>query len=229
MEGLFTFYPLLTILLGLIWALIYLRLPEVRREMITLGLFAVILMPVMVFIGIDTKEIANQFAQISVFDLLFVFIVAGIAGTIFHAIFGKHYHRLPTKLNKNTTAPTQLWLLRLFIIFLLFVWMIIISTILLKIPSSYSVLLASIVIAMYVVSHRHDLLADAIWSGFLTSFAVLLSGIMASIVSGADLDFTFVSSSLMIGPVPLDILLWSLAIGFAAGPLYEYVRTFELN
>ncbi len=229
MEVLLSFYSLLSILLGLVWLLLFLRSKEVRQEMLILGVMAMFILPTTTLVLGSAEELKNSLAQLTIFDLSFAFFMAGIAGAIYHNLFGKHYHRLMPKNAVPKKLDAKFYLLQMFLIFTIFVWSVVILSLWLELNTALSILISAVVAAMYMVLHRLDLLRDALWSGLLTMLVAFVSGTLVSIVSGATLWSNLVESSILIGSVPLDLLLWSMSLGLIAGPLYEYTRHLEIN
>ncbi|MBU1126125.1 MAG: hypothetical protein ABH826_03315 [Patescibacteria group bacterium] len=229
MEDFLSFYPLVSILLALVWLLLFLRQEEVRKEMLILGVFSLFILPTTILVLSRAEDVTNSLANFTLFDLLFAFTVAGIAGAVYHNFFGKHYHLLSAPKSRKQSADVQLYLLRMFIIILLFVWAVVFLTYFFAISTALAMLITASCLGIYIVVHRKDLLRDTIWSGVLTTIVVFIAGTLVSTISGATLDVSLVESSKMIGSVPLDLLLWSLALGLAAGPLYEYTRHIELK
>ena len=207
--------------------------PELRREMLVLGIFALFLLPLAFTVNTSTTdEIQQGFQALSLLDLLFSFLLAGIAGTIYHALFGKHYHKLPkakSLVRKKQDQVAQFWLMRLFLAFLIFAWSVILLAFFFSLTMPTAVFLGAVLVAIYLVSHRQDLLVDTIASALLTAFIVFTSAWIAS--QFAQIDFTIapVASSTTVLGVPADLLVWSAAIGLAIGPLYEFIRRFELE
>ncbi|MFH1631591.1 MAG: hypothetical protein ABIA47_01015 [bacterium] len=226
----FTYYNIFVIILALVWFLIYLTHQDVRREMLVLGIFAIFLMPLAFTLGDPASlDAQSKFAQIQIADVLFAFTLAGIAGASFHALFGKHYHKLPKSKRPTEALPAQVWLMRLLIAFLIFVWGVVLLTIIFELSTTQAALISAIVIAVYVVSHRHDLLSDAIWSAFLTTIIVFLASLLATLFTGVDFTIGPISSTATFLDVPVDLLVWSAALGLALGPLYEFIRRFEVK
>ena len=232
MEVLFTYYEILTLILALVWVFIYLREPELRRELLILGFLSVLVLPLAFTIDGPIDEVAQEFSRLTITDIVFSFVIGGIAGTIFHVIFGKHYHTLP-KLKPKSGEPgantAQLWLMRLFIAVLLFLWGVVFLNAAFHMTIPAAVFVSAFVLGTYIVSHRHDLLFDAIWSGLLTSVIVFSSSTIATVFTNVDLTIAPVSTGYVFLDVPVDLLLWSLALGFALGPIYEYARRLELS
>lgn len=220
-------FPLFTLLLLIAWIIIFALHKELRREMIILSLCAFFLAPIIVTVkGGDTSLVAERFSGLHFFDLLFSFTVAGLAGSIYHAIFGKHYHRLPKIKSKKATDGTlvQIWLIRLFIGTLIFLWGIVFCTFAFDLSPAPAALVTGIVMGVYIVIHRHDLLADTLLSGLLTGLVAFIAGSIALFGTSIDFQSALIAEHGYIGNIPIDLVTWSVAFGFGLGPLYEYIR-----
>lgn len=233
MEDLFSFYGLTTFLVGLVWAVIYSLRPDLRREQLILGILGALLVPLYFIADLhDAVTVSLAFDSLSAVDLVFAFFISGVAGTIFHAIFGKFYHHLPRREKLPPTKQkklAQLWIARLFLMWLLFLWGVLFMTVALEIPVPQAVLVGSIIFMLYIVSHHHDLFVDAVWGSFLTTFIVFVAGTIAVYTVGADSNISLVRGPYLALGVPLDLLFYSAALGVATGPIYECVRNLKLN
>lgn len=233
MEELLSYYSVFTMVLGLIWLAIFILQAELRREMLILGVFSLFLLPLAFTVGtVDAVILDYRFAQLSLADLFFSFFITGIAGSIFHAVFGKHYHRLPKvrmRGRKEEEHVAQFWMMRLFLSLLIFVWAVVLLALVFDLELPEAVLLSAIGFLIYILSHRRDLLADSLWSAALTAMIVFISASIAGIISTTSFEISPVYSAAFIGNVPVDLIIWSLALGLALGPLYEYIRRYELT
>lgn len=216
----FSQFQLITAIISAIWLWIFINKVEVRREMIILGLFSIFLMPIVLVVSnFGVSEIINQFKLLSIFEIIFTFGLAGIAGTIFHVLFGKHYHVLPKmRLRKifKGESVSQFWLMKTLIAVLLMVWITIFLVLALNINETTAFFFSAIILAIYVISHRLDLFADAIWSAVLTTFIVFLASGLANLFTDTDAETS-------------ELLLFAFALGISLGPLYEYFRKFNLK
>lgn len=225
-------FPLFTALLMVAWVVIFALNRELRREMLMLSLCAFFLAPVIVTVkGGDTALVAERFSGMRFFDLMFSFAVAGLAGSIYHAVLGKHYHRLPKVKSKKAQEGTlvQIWLIRLFIGTLVFLWGIVICTFAFDLTPAPAALATGIVMGVYIVVHRHDLLADTVLSGLLTGLVAFFAGTIAMFGTSVDFQSALIAEHGYIGTVPVDLVTWSVAFGLGLGPLYEYIRRISVT
>lgn len=224
-------FPLFVTLLIVVWAIIFILHREVRREMLLLSICAFFLAPVIITVrGGDAALVAERFSGIHLLDLFFAFAVAGLAGSLYHTIFGKHYHRLP-KIQRAKTDDTlvQIWLIRLFIGTLVFLWGIVLSVVIFDLTPAPAALATSIVMAVYIIVHRHDLLVDTLLSGLLTGLVAFIAGAIAILGSPIGFESTLIAEHGYLWNVPVDLITWSAAFGLGLGPLYEYIRRISVS
>lgn len=221
-----SYYSVMTLILALTWILIFLAKPDVRREILLISVLGVALLPIWLTTQISTGfDMVEDFSSIRILDLLFLFSVSGISATIYHVFFGKHYENMPKiKSAKNDDAVAQWWATRLFLSFLFFIWVTILLTAFFNIPIAYSILISAIMLVIYMISHRQDLLTDSIFSAILTAFIVLLASNLGSLFTHTTPVIPFIDSGNLVYGVSADLLCWSLALGLILGPLYEFTR-----
>lgn len=225
----FSSYEIMTGLLVVLWIALFVHERELRLEMLVLGILGLFLLPLS-FTVLQGTDVSYGFSQLTVADLLFTYVIASLAGVLFHAVLGKHYHLLPTKKHREPTESlAQWWLIRLLFALLFFVWMTLLLALAFEVSLAGSVFLAAVMLSIYLVSHRHDLLYDAIVSALLTGFIVFLAGELAAVFTGLPIAISVVESSGSIGSVPNDLIIWSLGVGLILGPLYEYIRRLQLR
>ncbi len=213
-------------ILGILWGFIFWQFKMMRREMIILSVTAIFLLPLSLSIG--AKSSGVDIAQLGIPDLLFAFFVTGLAGVIYHAALGKEYHR--TKHHKSSTrGVAELWLMRLFLFVLLFIWGTVIFILLFNMSNVYASLLSALIVGLYIMSHRKNLLLDSLLSALLMGILMTVVGFVSYSVSPESSELLFVESTTLFLGIPTDLLLWGFALGFALGPLYEYVRKLKLD
>ena len=221
-----SYYAVMSIILALIWILIFINKAELRTEMLVISIFSIFLLP----IWIATQAVAQGamqelFSSLSFLDLIFLFSISGIASTIFHVFFGKHYTNMPKpKRQKNRDIMAQVWILGTFFGLLLFVWVTILLAVIFGLSTPTALLIAAIIVAVYIVSHRHDLLGDAIWSAIFTAFIVFVASTLGSAFTQTTPAIPFIQSGNFIQGVSMDLIYWALALGLVLGPLYEFIR-----
>lgn len=212
-----------TIILGIIWLAIYKLFPFLRRELWLTGLAGLLLLPFSIFIITDLREFSPIFSIIGTF---FVFFTASLAGIVFHAIVGLDYDHIKEHRNKNR-HHSDLWLIRFILLIIAFSWLTILFHLTFSLSNAVSVLISAIIISFYIVVDRKDLLLDAIISAFLMSFIAFTAGITAYMFVGSA-ESAFFDQELFMG-LPIDLLLYSFALGLGLSPIYEYTRQYKLK
>ncbi len=207
-----------TVLLGICWLYLFLRRKETRFEMIAIGVMTTLLTP----LSLGTR---------GAFDFAFSFFFAGIAAVAFQQIFGKSYG-----VRRKRTAPRKAasgWFLRLFLLTIAWTWSALLLTYLLEVSTWQAIVVSALFVTSYVIAHRRDLLNDALASGLLMAVIIFVlyeiafyqdtGDVMNGIWNDLSLSDRFLLST------PLPIIIWSAAMGFALGPLYEFVRGWKLT
>ncbi|HCC84019.1 TPA: hypothetical protein DEP96_04185 [Candidatus Uhrbacteria bacterium] len=219
-------FAIFVYILSVLWLGVFVLNKELRKEMIILSVSAFFLAPVIVTVkGGDAAMVAERFAGVHMLDLWFAFVVAGLAGSLYHVIFGKHYHRLPKiKQAKKDDALVQLWLIRLFIGALAFMWGIVFCAVAFDLTPAPAALATGVVMSIYIIAHRHDLLVDVLLSGLITGLVAFFAGAIAILGSTQGFSSTLIAEHGYLWNVPLDLVTWSVAFGLALGPMYEYIR-----
>jgi len=221
-----SYYSVMSIILALTWILIFVTKEELRREMLIISVFSIFLLPIWIATqAVGQGAVQELFSSLSFLDLLFLFSVSGIAATVFHVFFGKHYDNLP-KLHrkKDRDVIAQIWILGIFFGLLLFVWTTILLGVIFNLTTPIALLIAAIIVAVYITSHRHDLLGDSIWSAIFTAFIVFVASSLGSAFTHTSPVIPFIQSNEYIQGVSVDLMYWALALGLVLGPLYEFIR-----
>ena len=80
-------------------------------------------------------------------------------------------------------------------------------------------------VGIYIVADRKDLLYNALFSGLIITIVVFVIEqlFFVRLYPGAAATLT------TLGGVPMEQLVWAAVVGFAIGPLYEYVRHWRIN
>ncbi|MBT3230971.1 hypothetical protein HN358_04320 [Candidatus Uhrbacteria bacterium] len=225
MEAL-SYYSVMSLILALTWILIFVTKEELRKEMLIISIFSIFLLPIWIATqAVAAGSMQALFSSLSFLDLIFLFSVAGIASTVFHVFFGKHYQNMPKpKRKKERDVIASAWILGTFFGLLLFVWATILLTVAFGLTTSVALLIAAIILAVYITSHRHDLLGDSIWSAIFTAFIVFLASTLGSAFTSTTPVIPFIQTNEFINGVSLDLIYWALALGLVLGPLYEFIR-----
>ncbi len=225
MEAL-SYYAVMSLILALTWILIFVTKEKLRTEMLLISIFSIFLLPIWIATqAVGQGAVQELFSSLSFLDLIFLFSVSGIAATIFHVFFGKHYENMPKpKRKKDRDIIAHIWILAIFFGLLLFVWTTILLAVVFGLSTPVALLIAAIILTVYITSHRHDLLGDAIWSAIFTAFIVFVASTLGSAFTQTTPAIPFIQTGELIQGVSVDLIYWALALGLVLGPLYEFIR-----
>ena len=225
MEAL-SYYAVMSLILALTWILIFIYKEELRTEMLVISIFSIFLLPIWIATqAVGQGAVQELFSSLSFLDLIFLFSVSGIAATIFHVFFGKHYSNMPKpRKKKDQDMVAHIWLLAIFFGMLLFVWTTILLTVAFDLLTPVALLIAAIIVAVYIISHRHDLLGDAIWSAIFTAFIVFIASTLGAAFTQTTPAIPFIQTNEFVNGVSVDLIYWALALGLVLGPMYEFIR-----
>lgn len=206
-------------ILAVIWLGIAAFRKELRKELLVSGLFTLLLLPAG-FTLTDSVELSS----LLIVDLLFCFFAGGLAATLFHVIFGKHYHRIPSWRPDSYVRDIspQSWILKFVGLILGYAWLTIILSFVFQDQHAFAFLVSGVAMVCYMALHRKDLIIDSIVSGLLMTSLVFVSSLVAT-------QLEPVTSTNTILGVPSSLLVWSLGIGLVLGPAYEYVRRLTIG
>jgi len=154
-------------------------------------------------------------------SLLFSFAIVGIAAVIYQVIFNKKLVKFKESRNEIIT------ILSIIIIGMLIVF----SLFFLGIKSIFATSISSIIISLFIVIQRKDLLVNALVSGMIvmiTMFFIYYIGFHLAenaedtlqqiwLLYGTSLGFRVLG-------VPITEMIWGFATGMFFGPLYAFVK-----
>ncbi len=198
-----------------VWCVLLIASRPTRQEQAVMSLVGVVLAPAILFLAMRSGADASR--VVGVEDLVFAGSFFGIAAVIYEALFGRHFARLrPAR--TPARHPVLLWISRLVLAVAIWGAAAVGGVFALGIDLAPSLLVATLLVGVYVIAERKDLLGNALASGACMALLILLIELL---------------DTLRLEPVPLDAFrlsmtlapaVWAAIAGFAIGPLYEYVR-----
>lgn len=228
--------PLLltSLFLFLIWLLLTFFSQKTRREQIIMGIVGLVLTPgILMIVANDYRNIiSDTFAGVGIEDFIFSFSLFGIAAVIYQILVGKHTHKIRGK-RYQASHPAMFWYTHLALILGLWIFISFLLIEVFELASIRALILGGLIIGIHIIADRKDLLLNALLSGLFTAILVFISEqiFFARLFPDAAATFwRFDQMSLfLIGGVPVEEILWAGVVGFAIGPLYEWLRRYELK
>lgn len=192
---------------------------DLRKKIIIIGLFGLILGPVMeLWYKQDYwHPLYATRTAIGVEDLFFSFGLISIFSVMYEVIFAKHLSKIHKRKNH--------WILLLMPLILAFFYLFDLKFPQYYINSIYVSILAFLINTAVILTLRKDLLFDSICSSiiaglfFLIGYSVLLY-FFPELFNKLWLFQNI--SGITIFRIPLEELLWAFSLGLMCGPLYEF-------
>lgn len=220
--------------LFVLWCVVLFASKNTRREQLTMSLIGLVLSPGAILIASLDNKVPGAVVSgtIGIEDLLFAFAVFGLASVIYQVVLGKH----AKKLRGNRiflSHPASHWLAHLIIALGIWTFVALSLTVALGLTASQSVVVGGLLVGTYVIADRKDLIFNALLSGILISVLVFAAEQIFFVRMFPEAAPTFWEarhlSRLMLGGIPVEEIVWSAVVGFAIGPLYEYMREIKLR
>ena len=226
-------FLIVSLIFFVIWLTIMLFSAETRREQVIMSIVGLVLSPgILIIVASDFRNvIAYDSAVIGIEDLLFAFSLFGIAAVIYQVLIGRHAHKLRGARFDSTHIVH--WIGHLILVLGIWAFAALLMIHVFSLSTIHSLIVGGLLVGMYVIAERHDLLMNALLSGlfvaalvFITEqiFFVRLFPLDASVFWQWDAVSKFV-----IGGIPLEEILWAAVVGFTIGPMYEWLRKYEVR
>lgn len=206
-------YFVAVLLTCIIWLILFVLNRDTRKEMLIIGL---ILTPLTI---LDTLTVPTYWKPITAFNLpvgiegfLFTFFITGIASVLYEIIFKKRY-----KFNKMRVS--------LCIIFTIPVAISGFTVYFFGLNIIYLPILGFTLTAITVLIRRPDLFFNAFMSSLLFCVVYISTFTLWISLTPESINWwnSAMLSSIRIGYVPLEEVLFSLSLGFFVGPLFKYL------
>lgn len=206
-----------------VWSLLLLLSRPTRREQLVMSLVGLVVAPgaLAVAAAEGTGPIAGP---IGVEDLIFAVSFFGIASVAYEALMGVHLHAAPLP-RKEPKNPWLAWAGRLLLAVSFWAAVSVSNLFVFDLSVPRAMAAGALLLAVYVVADRKDLLLNGLVSGFfMASLLFLCQQLFFVRLFPAEAAARAWTAPYALGNVSVDLLLWAAMAGFAIGPLYEYVR-----
>ncbi len=206
-----------------VWAMLLVLSRPTRREQLILSLIGLVIAPAALFLA-AAEGVGPIYGPVGVEDLIFAWSFFGVAAVAYEALMGTRLQAMrPAK--KEPKHPLLSWAGRLVLALSFWAAVSVANLFVFALSVPRAAAAGALLVAVYVVADRKDLLMNALVSGAFMAATVFLCQHLFYVrlfpVEAAARAWAVPST---LGHVPVDLLLWSAMAGFAIGPLYEYVR-----
>ena len=219
--------------LFVVWLILIFAFPKTRFEQLLMSVVGLLLAPAVILVAANDYrgQALTQGSFIGVEDLLFAFSLFGIAAVIYEVLIGKQLGKRVYKRNEKHEFAVAHWVSWLVIALGIWAFISLSCIYILSLTSIQSLIIGGALIGTYIVADRKNLLVNAIVSGLLTALLVFLSEQLFFVHLFPEAAAQFWQfdrlSGFVIGGIPFEEILWAAVVGFAIGPLYEYVRSLK--
>ena len=223
-----------SIALFIVWCAVLLLSKKTRQEQLVMSVIGLALSPGAIMIAsLDSVSSGRSLnGSVGIEDLLFAFAVFGLASVIYQVVLGKHAKKLRGD-RIFLSHPATHWLAHLVIALGVWTCVALSLVVVLGLTASQSVVVGGLLVGTYVIADRKDLMFNALLSGVFVSALVFAAEQIFFVRMFPDAAPAFWSArhlgGLMLGGIPVEEIVWSGVVGFAIGPLYEYMREIKLG
>lgn len=210
-------YLIGSLLLGVVWLLLYYHRRDLRREMIFVGACIGALAPLWAwwFLYDYWTPVYAWFFGLE--DFLYGFFAGGVVSVLYEEVYGKRFSRRKIAHSRGVMHLFLIGCAAAIVFNIGFVF---------SVNPIYAAVASFFVFFAGVGWYRADLILDGLASGILFTlltffiFLVFMRLFPGIIETWWHLDNL---SGLRIRGLPVEELLWAFGMGMAAGPLYEFV------
>lgn len=198
------------LLLVLLWCGAFILFPLLRKEQLVSSFLAGALFPVL-----HIATVVQDAGAPSVAELGLLFLAGGIASVAYHIVFGQFYLQTPKHFIEKPKSNEFLFWKWLGSFFALCWIMITLSFVWPNANEGLLLLLTGVILLLFIVAKRKDLLFDAIMSSVL----------MVALFAMVDV----VTTGEAVIAVNAELYIKAAGLGLFFGPLYELIRNTKLH
>ncbi|MBI4437958.1 hypothetical protein HY631_03350 [Candidatus Uhrbacteria bacterium] len=226
-------FLLVSLVLFAIWLMTMLFWEETRREQVVMSIVGLVLSPgILLLVASDYRRAAESGASaIGIEDLIFAFSLFGISAVIYQALIGRHAHKLHLS-RFDPSHPTH-WVGRLILVLGLWAFASLLLISVFALSTIDALIAGGLLLGMYIIADRHDLLVNAVLSSLFTAALVFITEQLFFVrLFPADAAAFWqwdAVSSFVVGGIPLEELVWAAVVGFTIGPMYEWLRQYKIR
>lgn len=227
-------FLLSSLILFIVWLLLFFVSKETRKEQIIMSVIGLMIAPALLLIAGTNYHaiIPDQPLAIGIEDLLFSFSLFGIASIIYHVLLGKHVHKFKGD-RLRLKNPAAHWIAHLVLLFGAWACLSLGAIAIFAIAPMQALLFGGVMIGMYIIASRNDLLIDALLSGLMTAALVFMVEQLFFIRLFPEVAINYwqwsTLSKFVLDGIPLEEILWAAVVGFTIGPMYEWLRRYSVK
>lgn len=228
-----TAFLLTSIIFFVIWLSLFLFSGETRREQLIMSIVGLVLSPgILLIAAYDFRQVvSDEVSAVGIEHFLFAFSFFGVAAVIYQALIGRHAHKI--RGSRYEMKHLGHWVGHLLLILGLWAFAALMLIEVFDLSSIQGLIVGGLLVGMYVIADRHDLTMNALLSGlFMAALVFIVEQIFFVRLFPVDAASFWqfdALSGFIIGGIPLEELMWAAVVGFTIGPLYEYLKRYQLK
>ncbi|MCX6714427.1 MAG: hypothetical protein NTX72_01290 [Candidatus Uhrbacteria bacterium] len=223
-----------SLVLFIIWLILFFVSKETRKEQVIMSIVGLVITPALLLIAGSSYHavVPDLPFTFGIEDLLFGFSVFGIAAIIYHVLLGKHVHKIKGD-RLRLKNPAAHWIAHLILVLGSWICLSLGAIAIFSIAPIQAMLFGGVMVGMYIIASRNDLLVDALLSGLMTAALVFLVEQLFFIRLFPDIATNYwewtTLSKFILGGIPLEEILWAGVVGFTIGPMYEWLKRYSIK
>jgi len=216
-----------------VWGMLLIVSDRTRLEQLAMTALGLFLSPhAFELISTDDRAGASDALAVGLPEFVFAGALFGTAAVFAHVM-------IPSLAAKwrgeriRFSHPAAHWVAKLLIVAGVWMFVSLSASLVFAFEALPAVTLGGLLVGIYVVADRKDLLMDALLTAVALAMLVFIveQVFFARVFPEAAAGFWEPAnlSGILLGGIPAEELLWAAIVGFTVGPLYEYVRHLRLT
>jgi hypothetical protein len=229
-----TSFLIVSLVFFLLWLGLLFFSHNTRREQIIMSVVGAIMAPgIISIVAEDYRNIVSEHAtMVGIEDFIFAFSLFGIAAVLYQAVLGKHLHKMRGQ-RVQIKHPVLHMISHLILVLAIWAFIALLLIYIFSLTSIMGLIVGGAFIGIYIIADRHDLMFNALITGLALALLVFLVEqfffVRLHPVDAMHFWQWDAVSTFMIGGVPTEELVWAAVVGFTIGPMYEWLKRYELK
>ena len=226
-------FAYVTLTMVAVWAVTLVLSERTRMEQAVMSVLGALITPTALsLVGADARAAGTGALAAGAAEFAFAAASFGIAAVLCHVVL--HARTAAWRGPRLRIRPVSLhWVAHLAIVAGTWLFIAIAAQIVLSVAPFPAMVLSGVMVGLYALADRKDLMLDALLTGASLAALVFLieQTFFARMFPTAASGFWAAGnlSGILLAGVPIEEIVWAAVVGFTAGPLYEYVRHRRLS
>ncbi len=208
-----------------IWLYIFLKRPDLRKQIIFVGLLTGLVAPIWEFWFLTDYWHPETFTGwlVGIEDFSYGFLAAGLISTLYEFIFHRALSLRPLRKHDFSLMIIPFFCLGGISFNLLY---------LLGINSIYAAFASFAVMAVVILYFRRELILDSLVTGLMFfALTFLVYTVILRVFPQLINRWWYLAnlSGIYLANIPVEELLWAFGMGMVVGPFYEFVTGYKLR